>query len=83
MANAIGMELKGTLPYGTYNVLGLKEGAVGLAKNSYYESILTTAIKAKISEVEQQCMNGEIKVPSAFGMTSEAVNAMRQSVSLK
>jgi basic membrane protein A len=83
LANAIGMELEGKLPYGTYNVLGLKEGAVGLAKNSYYESILSEAIKAKISEVEQQCMNGEIKVPSAFGMTSEAVNAMRQSVSLK
>jgi basic membrane protein A len=83
LSDAIGMELAGTLPYGTYNVLGLKEGAVGLAKNSYYESILTDAIKAKIAEVEQQCLNGEIEVPSAFGMTSEDVNAMRNSVSLK
>ncbi|WP_320130359.1 BMP family ABC transporter substrate-binding protein [uncultured Sphaerochaeta sp.] len=83
LANAIGMELKGTLPYGTYNVQGLKEGAVGLAKNSFYESILTDSIKNKIAVIEQQCMNGEIEIPSAFGMTSEEVNAMRESVSLK
>jgi basic membrane protein A len=83
IADAIGMELEGTLPYGTYNVLGLKEGAVGLAKNSYYESILSDSIKARIAEIEQLCTEGKIEVPSAFGMSSEEVNAMRESVSLQ
>ena len=83
LLDAIGMELKGTLAYGTYNVLGLKDGAVGLAKNSFYESILTESIKNSISTIEEKCLNGEILIPSAFGMTSEEINAMRESVSFR
>jgi basic membrane protein A len=79
--DAISEELNGTLSYGTYTVLGLQEGAVGIAKNKYYNSILTDSIKAKITEVEEKCKNGEIKISSAFGMTSEEINAMRDSVS--
>ena len=81
IADAIKQELNGTLSYGTYTVLGLKEGAVGLAKNKYYNSILTDEIKNKINIIEEQCKNGEIKISSAFGMSTDEINAIRESVS--
>ncbi|MGH0052665.1 MAG: BMP family lipoprotein, partial [Sphaerochaetaceae bacterium] len=83
LLRAVKLDIEGNLEYGIYDMLGIKEGGVGLAKNSYYESILSDDIKNTIDEIEQQFINGELTVSSAFGMSSEEINVLRNSVSVK
>lgn len=77
---AVKMHVDGTLPYGTYEVLGVKEDGVGLAKNDVFNSITNDDIKNKIIEIEEKIKSGEIKVDSGLGLTSEEVNKIRESV---
>lgn len=77
--NAVKKHLAGELEYGTHDELGVAEGAVGLAKNEYYET-LPEDIKTKITEIEEKISNGEITVGTAFGVTTEDIEALRQTV---
>ncbi|PIE04163.1 MAG: BMP family ABC transporter substrate-binding protein [Spirochaetales bacterium] len=83
LLRAVRLHQEGKLPYGTYAVQGIVEGGVGLAKNKYYNSIMTSELKAIVDEAEAKIVNGEITVSSAFGMSSEQINALRESVSVK
>ena len=78
---AVELHINGTLPYGTHEILGVGEGGVGLVKNRFYRAILNQDIRTRIEEIEQQLSSGQIQVSTAFGMSSEEVNAIRQSVS--
>ena len=80
---AVQMDQAGNLPYGSHEVQGVKEGGVGLAKNQYYNSILTDELKAAIEAAEEEVISGSVVVSSAFGMTSEEINNLRDSVSVK
>ncbi|QOR35381.1 BMP family ABC transporter substrate-binding protein [Clostridium sp. 'deep sea'] len=77
---AVKKHVEGTLAYGTHEEMGLKENGVGLAKNEYYNNLLTDEAKAKIEEVEKAVTNGEITISSAFGMTTQEVKDIRDSV---
>jgi basic membrane lipoprotein len=70
----------GTLPFGEFKMLGIKEDGVGLAYNEYYDQIVPAEIKAKIAEIEQKLANGEIEVPTAIGMEQSTLDALRNSV---
>lgn len=70
----------GTMTYGNNYTLGLDSGAVGLAKNENYTSIVPTEIQGEIDEVEAKIVNGEIEVASAFNMSTEEVVALRDSM---
>ena len=77
--DAVKKHIEGTLEYGTHNSMGVAEGAVGLAKNEYYDK-LPQDIKDKIIEIEQEIANGEIKVGTAFGVSTDKINELRESV---
>jgi len=68
------------LPFGTVEVLGLAEEAVGLAKNEFYERNVPQEIKDKIEEIEEQVKNGDITVSSAFGMSDDEMQDLLESV---
>ncbi|WP_276354880.1 BMP family lipoprotein [Cohnella caldifontis] len=55
---------QGTLPFGKNEVLGLKEGGVGLAKDDLYDKNVPQAIKDKMKEIEDKLSSGEIQVKS-------------------
>jgi basic membrane protein A len=61
---ALELHLKGELKYGTNEVLGLKEGGIGLAKDDLYEKHVPQSIKDKMKEIEEELRKGEIKVES-------------------
>jgi basic membrane protein A len=61
---AIDLELKGELKYGVNEVLGIKEGGVGLAKDELYEKYVPQSIKDKMVEIEDKLSKGEITVQS-------------------
>ncbi|MBW5449095.1 BMP family ABC transporter substrate-binding protein [Cohnella sp. CFH 77786] len=55
---------KGELKFGTTEVLGLKEGGVGLAKDDLYQKYVPKSIQDKMKEIEDKLSSGEIKVKS-------------------
>lgn len=71
---------EGTMSLDQDYVLGLDSGAVGLAKNENYQSLVSEDIQKFIEETEQKIINGEIKVGTAFEMSTEEVAALRDSM---
>ncbi|MEG1139969.1 MAG: BMP family ABC transporter substrate-binding protein [Lachnospiraceae bacterium] len=71
---------EGTYKIGENYVLGIKDGAVGLADNANYQKLVPQSIRNKLTEISQEIARGEIVVDTAFGMDSKAVAALRNSM---
>lgn len=80
IVRAVSMHIEGTLPYGTHEVLGVKENGVGLAKNDIYEKVVHEEDRKAVEEVETKLSNGEIEVGTAFGLATEEIEKIRASV---
>ncbi len=78
--NSIEKDLEGELPYGTYEQLGLKEGAVGLAENEIYTSTVPEDIRANVDAAEEKILNGEVTVSTAYGMDEATLDGIINSV---
>lgn len=77
---AIKLHLEGNLSWGSEEVLGLKEDAIGLAKNEFYENNIPADIRTFIDELEDKIISEEIKVESALGMDTNKLSELRNSV---
>lgn len=77
---AVSMAHDGTLPWGSKEVLGLKEGAVGIAENSFYDELVSEENRKKIEELKKSVISGEITVDTAFNKTTEEIQEIRNSV---
>ena len=64
------LALKGTIDgsqkYGQYELLGLKDGAVGISKNDIYKKIVPADLQAKIDDLEKQIASGAITVDTVM-----------------
>lgn len=80
IARAIKMHVAGTAPYGKAETLGFAEACVGLAKNDIYAKVVPADIRTKLDDIEKKIVSKEIKVGTAFGMSTEALNQLRNSV---
>lgn len=69
-----------SVPWGTSEALGLEEECVGLAKNSVYEELVSEEVRAMVDEAEAKIKSGEISVSTAYGMETDALTQMRDSV---
>ena len=54
----------GELEMGTTELLGLKEGTVGLAKDEYYEQYVPEDIRQQLEDIEAKLISGEIEAVS-------------------
>ncbi|BBI36431.1 BMP family ABC transporter substrate-binding protein [Cohnella abietis] len=63
---AIELLQKGELKLGTNEVLGMKEGGVGLAKDELYEKYVPQSIRDKMKEIEDKLSTGDITVKSSL-----------------
>lgn len=63
---ALDLHLKGELPYGTIEALGIAEGGVGLARNKFYDESTPDEVKKMVDEAEKKVIAGEITVDTAF-----------------
>ncbi|WP_449396869.1 BMP family lipoprotein [Devosia riboflavina] len=63
---ALQQTLDGTAPYGSNLLLGLADGAVGIAKNAYYEKLVPAEIRAEVDAEEAKIISGEITVETAI-----------------
>lgn len=60
--------------------LGLDSGAVGLAQNDNFNTIVPEDIKKNLDAVKDKIIKGDIAVGSAMKMTTEEVAALRDSM---
>lgn len=80
LVRAASMEMEGTLPWGTFESLGLAEKGVGLADNQYYQANVPEDIKAAVDAANTAVMNGEVTVTSALHEDTETSQAIIDSV---
>lgn len=76
----IKMMLEDSVAWGTSEALGMEEGGVGLAKNEVYEKLVTEDVRKMVEDAEQKIANGEIVVGTAYGMETDAIAQVRDSV---
>lgn len=72
--------MEGTYTVGENYVLGLGDGAVGLADNANYQALVPADIRTQLDEIAGKIASGEIVVGSAFGMETEEVAALRDGM---
>lgn len=72
--------IDGKLKYGSAESLGIKEKAVDIAENEYFNQIATDEMKTKIKELREKIVSGELKVPSVFDMSDAEFSKMVESV---
>lgn len=63
---AIELALADELPFGETEVVGIAEGAIGLAKNEYYERITPDSVKAIIAQAEADIMACRVVVETTL-----------------
>ncbi len=76
---AVNEEMENGLPWGASVTYGLDSGSIGLADNEYYQSLVPQDIRDYISELQAKILNGDIEMITAFGMSAEEVNAVKNS----
>lgn len=77
---ALDLYLKDELTVGETEVLGLKEGGVGIAENKYYDEQVSEELQAEVEALEEEIANGEIEVESAYDKTTEEIQSTIDSV---
>lgn len=66
LQDAAARDKDGSLPYGTAESLGLKQGAVGYVDNAQYQKLVPQDVRDKVADAAKQIAEGGITVPSAF-----------------
>ena len=77
---AVDRAMKDEIPYGTRELFGIAEGAVGIAENEFYEKLLSEEDRAKVEELKQQVIAGEVEMTPTAGITTEKINEIRDAV---
>ena len=81
LCNAITDALQGSLTWGSHNAINMAADGVGLAENSYYEKAVPADVRAKVEELREKVVNGEITVSTAIGMDAQVYEDLKNSVS--
>ncbi|MDD2970725.1 MAG: BMP family ABC transporter substrate-binding protein [Lachnospiraceae bacterium] len=77
LLNAYELYKSGKMPYGTCEYLGLDKDCVGIVENDYYNANISKEQSDKIEQAKQDIIAGKIKVSSAYGMSSEDLDAFK------
>ena len=71
---------KGAIPFGTQEQSGLREKAISLAKNEFYEKLLSADNRWIVDDVEAKLISGAIVPRKSKGLSSEEIEAIRRPV---
>lgn len=69
---AFDLYLRGELPIGSAEAIGIAEGGVGLAINEIYEAATPQAVQDLIAAVQEAVLNGEIQINTVFDSENPA-----------
>ncbi|MBB6478877.1 BMP family ABC transporter substrate-binding protein [Spirochaeta isovalerica] len=81
LLRAIDLHMAGKAPWGSSEILGFEEEAVGFAENDIYMKVVPAEIREEMDMLQKKIIDGDIVVSSAFGMSSSEIQALRDSVS--
>jgi basic membrane protein A len=70
----------GTLARGRVDAVGLAENAVGLVEDGNMAKMASPALKQQIAQAKAAIIAANLKVPTAFGMSTAALGTLRASV---
>ena len=80
LVRAYGLYVDGKLPLGQEESLGLSDEAVGLSDNEYYQKLVPDDVKTAIDDAKAKIIAGDIQVTSAYGLSTDEVTAIINSV---
>ena len=80
LKRAMDLASKDMVPWGTNETLGFEANSVGIAKNAWYESMVSAELRAELETVEADIRSGKIVVSSAMGMDDATLKALKDSV---
>lgn len=80
LVRAYGLYLEGKLPLGQEESLGLSDDAVGLSDNEYYQKLVPDDVKTAIEDAKSKIIAGDIQVTSAYGLSTDEVTSIINSV---
>jgi len=78
--NVVDRAMKGDVNYGTREVFGIETGAVGIAENEFYEKLLSEDARARVEELKEKVVNGEVTMTPNEGITTDKINEIRDAV---
>ena len=64
------------LPFGEAEVLGLKDGVVGIAENDIYKKEVPEDVQKKVEDAKQDILNGKVTVDTAYGMEESKLKSI-------
>lgn len=69
--------MDGEVNYGEKEYYGLREEAVGIADNEFYEKLMSQDNRQLIEELKEKVMNGEVELTETMGLTTEELVEIR------
>lgn len=67
----------GTAVWGQHNKISYADGGVRLADNEYYQTLVPEEIRTKLNEIADKMSAGEIEVSTAYGASTEEIDALK------
>ena len=64
------------LAFGEAEVLGLKDGVVGIAENDIYKKEVPEDVQKKVEEAKQDILSGKVTVDTAYGMEESKLKSI-------
>lgn len=80
LKRAIDLASDDMVPWGTNETLGFEANSVGIAKNAWYELMVSAELRAELETVEADIRSGKIVVGTAMGMDDATLQALKDSV---
>ena len=80
LLEAINKTYSGELSYGTLEKWGVGKQVTVLAENDFYKENVPADVQSYIDDLETKITNEEIEISSAYGMSTETYNALRDKV---
>lgn len=69
--------MAGEITYGKKELYGVKEEAVGIAENEFYEKLLSETDRATVEEIKGKIIDGELKITDTSALTPEELEEIR------
>lgn len=67
----------GTAVWGQHNKIPYADGGVTLADNEYYQALVPEEIHTKLNEIAEEMIAGKIEVSTAYGASTEEIDALK------
>lgn len=80
LKRAIDLAADDMVPWGENETLGFEANSVGIAKNTWYEAMVSAELRAELETIEADIRSGKIVVGTAMGMDDTTLQALKDSV---